>query len=190
MNDDARTGELDPGERAYGATFWVGTAVGWAIILYGAKLLFDDPEASWYNTVRLAAIGLVAHDVVWLGLSVGVAWLAARALGRPVPFWVRWATWTTAIVVAMWFPLWRRYGDRLRNDTILPRDYATSIVILLIVIWVAAFAYELVRRRRAVASPVGDQPPDPDSSGPETSPPVSPGPDSPGPDSPGPVSPG
>lgn len=134
---------------AGGALFWVGAVVGWAVIAYGAKLLFDDPEASWYNTLRLLVIGLVAHDVVWLGLSVGVGWLGARLLGRSIPHWIRWGAWSSAIVIAMWFPLWRGYGDRIRNDTILPRSYGWSIVVLLGLIWIGAVGYELIRRRRA-----------------------------------------
>lgn len=142
---DARTPEQ---RREYGLLFWIGTAVGWAIIGYGLVLLVGDPEASWFNALRLTAIGLVAHDAVWLPLSIGGTWLVARAIGRDVPGWIRWAGWTSAIVIAMWFPLWRGYGDRIGNDTILPRDYRASIVILLGVIWVGAATAALVSARR------------------------------------------
>ncbi|NND75514.1 MAG: hypothetical protein HKN44_10970 [Ilumatobacter sp.] len=138
-------------ERDDGALFWTGTVLGWAIIAFGLKLLFDDPEASWFNTLRLTAIGIVAHDIVWLAVSVGGTWLVMRALGRDIPHWIRWATWTSAIVIAMWFPLWRGYGDRIRNDTILPRDYRASIIILLIAIWLGGAAAALVARRRQLS---------------------------------------
>ena len=130
----------DPGSK-YGALFWVGTILGWLIIVYGARLLLADEEAEWFNVVRLVAIGVIAHDIVWLTLSVGTGWLVSRILGREIPFWVRWAGWTTAIIVAMWWPVGRRYGDRLNNDTILPRNYTNSIVILLAVIWLGAATY-------------------------------------------------
>lgn len=150
MSDDATTDKVQhiESEHEYGALFWTGTVLGWLIIAYGAKLLFDDPEASWFNTVRLVAIGIVAHDIVWLAISVGVGWLLSKALGTKVPYWIRWSGWTSAIVIAMWFPLWRGYGDRIRNDTILPRNYTASIFILLAVIWLAGGAYGYLRRDR------------------------------------------
>lgn len=131
----------------YGTLFWAGTVLGWAIIAYGLKLLFDDPEASWFNTLRLTAIGLVAHDAIWLAVSVGGGWLLARALGRSIPHWVRWSAWTSAIVLALWFPLWRGYGDRIGNPTILPRNYSASIVILLGVIWLIGASSAVVAKR-------------------------------------------
>lgn len=139
----------DPGSK-YGALFWVGTLLGWVIIGYGARLLLADDEAEWFNIVRLVAIGIIAHDIVWLSLSVGAGWLISRIIGREIPFWVRWAGWTTAIIVAMWWPVGRRYGDRLNNDTILPRNYTNSIVILLAVIWLGAAAYGFASSRRSV----------------------------------------
>jgi hypothetical protein len=143
MSDESNTAEHE-----YGRLFWVGTVLGWIVIAYGAKLLLDDPEAKWFNTARLVALGIVAHDIVWLSLSVGAGWLCARIIGRRVPYWIRWGTWTSIIVLAMWFPLWRGYGDRIGNDTILPRNYGTSILILLPVVWIGAFGWELLRRRR------------------------------------------
>lgn len=132
----------------YGVLFWVGAIIGWAAIAYGTILLIGDDEASWFNTARLVAIGLVAHDGAWLAASVGTGWLLSRWIGREIPFWIRWGGWTSAIVVALWWPVGRRYGDALGNDTILPRDYTQSIIVLLVVIWVAAAAYGLWGWRR------------------------------------------
>ena len=120
------------------------------IIGYGAPLMLSDDEAEWFNIVRLVTIGIIAHDIVWQSLSVVAGMLVSRILGREIPFWVRWAGWTTAIIVAMWWPVGRRYGDRLNNDTILPRNYTNSIVILLAVIWIGAAAYGLASSRRSV----------------------------------------
>ena len=142
------TGEVEADHDEYGVRFWVGAAIGWAIIGYGAWLLYGDDEANWYNTARLVVIGIIAHDVVWLIVSVGAGWLLARAIGREIPHWIRWAGWTSAIVVAMWLPLARGYGDRLNNDTILPRNYTTSILILLPVIWIGAALYGVASRSR------------------------------------------
>lgn len=89
----------------YGALFWVGTILGRVIIGYGARLLLADDEAEWFNIVRLVTIGVIAHDIMWLTLSVGAGWLISKIIGRVIPFWVRWAGWTTAIIVAMWWPV-------------------------------------------------------------------------------------
>ena len=70
---NAGEGEADQDE--YGVRFWVGAAIGWAIIVYGAVLLYGDDEANWFNTARLVVIGIIAHDVVWLIVSVGAGWL-------------------------------------------------------------------------------------------------------------------
>lgn len=147
---------IEDEEPTFGIAFWVGTVIGWIAIGYGVWLLVDDPEAQWVHTLSLAAIGLIAHDVVWLGVSISVGWVLARLLRRrTVPHWLRWGTWTTAIVTAIWFPLWRGYGDRIGNETILVRDYTWSIVVLLIVIWSTAifsavFVAVRARRRRPV----------------------------------------
>jgi hypothetical protein len=132
----------------YGAAFWAGTVMGWAIIVYGAVLLVGDDEAEWFNTIRLVAIGIVAHDIVWLAASIGTGWALSRVLGRKVPHWITWAGWTSAIIIALWLPLARGYGDRLNNDTILPRNYAASILILLPLIWAAAAIWGLFSARR------------------------------------------
>jgi hypothetical protein len=145
---DATDTQSSEEQKKYGVLFWFGTILGWAIIIYGGRLLLADDAAEWLNTVRLAAIGIVAHDVVWLAVSVGTGWLLSRVLGREIPFWIRWAGWTTAVIVAMWLPVGRRYGDRLNNDTILPRNYTNSIVILLAVIWVGAAVYGFGSSRR------------------------------------------
>lgn len=144
------------GGHEYGVLFWVGAVLGWAVIAYGAVLLVGDDEAEWFNTVRLVAIGVIAHDVIWLAASVGSGWLLSRVVGRAIPFWIRWGGWTTAVIVAMWLPVGRRYGDRLNNDTILPRDYTHSIIALLVVIWVAAAAYGLIERRRSASDQISD----------------------------------
>jgi hypothetical protein len=145
------TGEAEQ-QHEYGVLFWVGTVIGWAIIIYGARLLVADDEAEWFNTVRLVAIGIIAHDVVWLAVSVGGGWLLTRVIGREIPFWIRWGGWTTAIIVAMWLPVGRRYGDRLNNATILPRNYTNSIIILLAVIWVSAAAYGIIAAQHSKRS--------------------------------------
>ena len=51
----------------------------------------------------------------------------------------------------MWLPVGRRYGDRLANDTILPRNYTNSILVLLAVIWIGAAVYGVVSARRSDA---------------------------------------
>ena len=147
------TGESEQ-QHEYGVLFWVGTVIGWAIIIYGARLLLADDEAEWFNTVRLVAIGSIAHDVVWLAASVGGGWLLTRVIGRAIPFWIRWGGWTTAIIVAMWLPVGHRYGDRLNNATILPRNYTNSIVILLAIIWVSGASYGLVSVRHATRTQI------------------------------------
>jgi len=153
MSDDLIDSMSDPSvegdHNEYGALFWIGAAFGWAIIISGAWLLYGDEEANWFNTISLVTIGIVAHDIVWLIVSVGAGWLLARLIGREVPHWIRWAGWTTAIVLAMWLPLARGYGDRLGNDTILPRNYTTSILILLPVIWTGAAIYGAISRSRS-----------------------------------------
>lgn len=144
-----QTSEVEHNE--YGVLFWIGAVIGWAIIAYGAWLLYGDDEANWYNTARLVVIGIIAHDVVWLIVSVGAGWLLSRLIGREIPHWIRWAGWTSAIVIAMWLPLARGYGDRLNNDTILPRNYTTSILILIPVIWIGAAVYGAISRSRSTS---------------------------------------
>jgi hypothetical protein len=148
MTDPSMTDHTEPAN-TYGRAFWIGAALGWLMIGYGVKILLADPEANWKETARLVAISIVAHDVVWLGVSVGAGWLVARALGRPAAFWIRWASWTTCVLIVMAFPLVRRYGDRFGNDTILPRDYTTSLIVLVVLVWIAAAAYGAIARHHS-----------------------------------------
>ena len=144
--DIDRAGQDGGSEQDHGVGFWIGAAVGWLIIGYGVLLILDDPEANWKETGRLVVVSIVAHDVVWLGVSVGVGWILARMLGRQVPFWIRWAAWTTFVLGAMAFPLIRRYGDRFGNSTILPRNYTTSFVVLVTIVWAGAAIYGFAER--------------------------------------------
>jgi hypothetical protein len=145
---------VDERDATHGATFWVGVAVGWAVIGFGtvgalnSVWLRDRPG----DLVRWLLGGLVLHDAVLVPLvtvaGLLVAKLAPRWLRGPIDI----ALVLSGLVLLFAYPLLRAFGRRESNRSILPLDYGRNVAIVLLLIWLGAAAVaavKLVRRRRS-----------------------------------------
>jgi len=139
----------------YGVTFWVGLAVGGAIMAFGVRGIFDDLGGD--NPTKLAfwVVGLdLVHDLV-LAPALVLGGLAVGALlGPHLRGPVRAALALTGVVVLFSVPLITAWGRRPGNSSTLPLNYAHSVIVVVTGIWLVTVGVLLARRwrNRTVAS--------------------------------------
>ncbi|HZJ27095.1 MAG TPA: hypothetical protein VFF40_08825 [Acidimicrobiia bacterium] len=135
---DEPAGDDLPPEEPGGAVFWIGAAVGIAIMGSGIRGVLGQSRgtrpfdlATWVVGADLLADLVIAPLVVLVGVVI-VAAVGAR--WRPP---LRAGLMASAIVLAVgWAPL-RGYGRATApdNPTVQPLDYATAITSVLAAIW-------------------------------------------------------
>ena len=129
-----------------GPLFWTTFVVGWAAIGFGVWSVFQ--RAGSVHPLRFGAwlVGLtLAHDLLIapaISLAAMVLVPRLRARGRGV---VLVAMIVSAILVLIALPA--LLGNPEGNDTILPRNYVAGLAIALVVTWVVAGAWIVVRAR-------------------------------------------
>jgi hypothetical protein len=133
-----------------GPGFWVGLGVGWAMIATGVALLVTTGGVGHVVDVGIWIVGLdLVHDLAFAPVAtvvaLGVVALLPRRLRAPVLAGLG----ASAVVLLLAWPLLGGYGRRRDNPTILPRDYTTSVLVVLGVIWTIAAAWSVVRAVRA-----------------------------------------
>jgi hypothetical protein len=95
----------------------------------------------------VAATGVV-HDAVLLPAAAAVGWLPGRLLPAAVRGPVRGAAAVSGIVAAFSYPLWRGFGRRDANPTILPLDYPVTVAAVVAVVWAVALVAVVGRLAR------------------------------------------
>ncbi len=133
------------------AVFWAGVAIGWTAIGIGLFGVLDHPgSANAFKVFRLL-VGLnIVNDAIViptvLVLAFAVRRLAPRWLILPAQVWFIMAG--TVVVYA--YPLVGGYGRSKVNSSILPHDYAHSLLIVLgsITLFSALLALRSWRRAR------------------------------------------
>lgn len=134
----------------YGAVFWIGLSVGWAVVVYGvvgalnSVWLRDRPAelALW------VAGGLVAHDVLLAPLVTAVAFVLALVLPRWLRGPIAGALALSGLVALFSYPLLRAFGRRASNATLLPHDYGRNVLRVLLAIWTVALVVIAIRAAR------------------------------------------
>jgi hypothetical protein len=156
-------------EEQRGPAFWIGLAVGAAVIAYGVRGVLADADATRPLSFATWLVGAdVVHDALVAPLVALVAWPVVR-LGP-----VRWRApllaglFGSAVVLAIaWAPL-RGYGRATvpDNGSVQPLDYTTATATVLAVVWLAVSVWILVRhwsdhaerpRRRPRPAPARDR---------------------------------
>ncbi len=137
-----------------GAWFWIAVVVGGAIGGYGLMGLLDAAPATRPPQALLGALGLdLLHDAVLAPIACAVGLVLARFL----PAWlrrpVRAGLFASFVVLLIgWAPL-RGYGRSRVPDnlTVDPLNYATAVLSVLAVVWIAVAVWVVVSsvRRRA-----------------------------------------
>ena len=127
-----RTEEIRSSEEDSGKVFWALAAIGWTAIGIGLFGVFDHPgTANAFKVFRLL-VGLnVVNDAVviptLLLLAFAVRRLAPRWLIMPIQVWFIMAGAVTVYA----YPMVGDFGRAKTNSSILPHDYAHSLLIVL-----------------------------------------------------------
>jgi len=134
-----------------GAVFWIGTVLGWLVIVIGIRMGLHDRELKPGVLLKWVAGGLVLHDAVWLPLVAVVGAAIAFVVRRRVQLVVAWALATSAVLTLIAWPFVRGYGRRPDVPSALQRNYAHGLVVYIALTWmvaIAAFVGGRLRRRR------------------------------------------
>lgn len=141
--------------------FWVGLAIGAPMIIYGLRGALDAlPGAQGTSALRYFVGAAVLHDLVLGPVVCVVGWFAAKALPKPMVAPVQAALVVSGLASIVALPFLRTDGATVGEPSFLSRDYGTSLVIVLVVVWVtaaAASAARIVRARRSALG-AGDGP--------------------------------
>jgi hypothetical protein len=141
--------------RSRGATiaFWVCALVGWTVIALGVRGIFVDRSATRpSDLVRWFGGLLVVHDAIVVPIALGIGWLVGRLRPGRGSTYVKAGLAMSATVVVLWWPLWRGYGLRESNPTLLRLPYERNLLIALALGWgvvaTVAGASAIARRAR------------------------------------------
>lgn len=140
--------ERQPLLREHGPAFWIGLAVGWAIIGFGLWTLFRRAGATRPPGFATLFVGLaLVHDLVLAPLVTAVAaWVGPRLSPRVrAPVAIA-AIVSGALVLVSLPPL---LGGRVPdNPSLLPRDYPGGLAIALASVWVLTGVVAVLGRLR------------------------------------------
>lgn len=135
-----------------GPSFWLGLALGVAVMAYGLVGLLGASAATQPRNLGAFFFGAaIVHDAFVAPVVVLTGWLIARVLPpfvRP-PVWFALAS--SGLLLAFTWPLVRGWGRRSANPSLLPFDYGRNVAIGLAAIWVIALgdvARRILVRRR------------------------------------------
>jgi len=135
----------EPGR--HGPTFWVGLAIGGAIMAFGVHGIFD--ELGGDNPTKLAfwVVGLdLVHDLVLAPVLVLGGLAVGALLGPHLRGPIRAALALTGLVVLFSVPLITAWGRRPGNPSTLPLNYAQSVIVVVTGIWLVTAGVLLARR--------------------------------------------
>lgn len=152
MSDEAgHQTEETPSSAEGSAAFWALAAIGWTVIGVGLFGVFDHPRSANAFKVFRLLVGLnVVNDAVVIPTLLLLAFLVRRLapnwLMMPVQVW-----FIMAGAVAVYaYPLVGDFGRSKTNPSILPHNYAHSLLIVLgcITAFSALVAWRSWRRAR------------------------------------------
>ncbi len=131
-----------------GLGFWISAAVGWAVIAYGVRGIFQHSlETRPSQLARFVVGGALLHDLVVAPLVILAGVAVARAVPGRARGVVQAALVVTGIVALFSYPLVRAYGLAANNPTSLPHNYARNLMIVLGLVWAVAATLALLRVR-------------------------------------------
>ena len=134
------------------AAFWIAVAVGWVTIAFAAWGIWSDRGLTEpVDLARWFASLVLVHDLALVPLTLAVAWAVGRVVPPAAVVPVRLGLASAALLVALAWPLVRRYGARESNPSLLPLPYGRNAAIA-VALWTAVIAAMTVavatRRRR------------------------------------------
>lgn len=133
-----------------GRAFWVGAALGAAIMGFGVYGALSNLEGvaltSWLKTV---GGGLVAHDLLFAPLVVAGSVLLIRAVPGRGRAPIQVALIVSGALIAVAIPVVHGAGRVASNPSLLPGEhYGVRLLVALAVVWAIAAAVTARRLRR------------------------------------------
>jgi hypothetical protein len=133
-----------------GTGFWLGAAVGLAIVGFGVGGLLthiDGPAlTSW---LKVFAGGLLAHDALFAPVVVLGSVLLVRVVPASVRAPIQGALIVSCALIAVAIPVAGGYGRLANNPSLLPSDaYGTRLTVVLAIVWAVAAIVAVAGLRR------------------------------------------
>jgi len=112
---------LEPGrddEHRAGPLFWISAAMGWAVIAWGLRGIFQHSlDTRPANLARFVVGGALLHDLIIAPLIIGAGVLLARAVPGRARAVIQGALAVSGIVALFSYPLVRGFGLAANNPT-------------------------------------------------------------------------
>ena len=135
-------------EHRAGPLFWITAVLGWAVIAWGVRGIFQhslDTRPS--NLAKFVVGGALLHDLFVAPLVIVLGVALARAVPGRARAVVQAALAITGMVALFSYPLVRAYGLAANNPPSLPHNYAANLMIVLGVVWAVAAGLVAFRLR-------------------------------------------
>ncbi len=132
----------------YPKSFWIGTVIGGAVMVYGVFGLLGVAAKTKPSELALFVVGAaIAHDLVVAPLVLGVAAIVSKVAPRRLRPPLAVVLIVGAITTLFAFPFVRGYGRISTNPSILPRDYGRGLAALLALIVLGGVVWTVARLR-------------------------------------------
>lgn len=145
--------------------FWVAAALGWAVMAYGVRGLFQhagrtNPPvfAKWFLGSALV------HDLAVAPLVFLIAVTVVRRVPARFRSLVQAGLVVTGLVMIATFPIVAKFGERPDNPTLLPNNYVVGLALVLGGVW-AVITVAIIRRRHAGSGAAAAGPTGPEAGG-------------------------
>ncbi len=148
-------------DQEHGVVFWVAFVIGATVLfVFGVRgLLHDLPSATLQLSFAKWVVGAdVVHDLVIAPAACALGALAHRWLSPRVRLPVQSALFASVIVLFLVQNALRGTGKFRHNASIQPLNYATATITVLVVIWLIAGAWIIVRAPRSDQRAVDPRP--------------------------------
>jgi len=131
-----------------GRLFWIGTAAGWAVILYGLRgVLHHSLDTRPSQLARFWIGGAVLHDFLLAPAVLGIGVAVARLAPRRRRTALQQALVICGPLALFAYPEIRGYAHILRNPTSLPHNYTVNLLIVIGAVITAVAVKAFIRRR-------------------------------------------
>ena len=145
MNGSTISSETKP---KYSPLFWPAVLVGWAFIANGVRGVLENHRVVHLSGFLRVFVGaLLVHDVLLAPFVIALGTIVSRVVRPAIRAAVQAGLIISGVVVLFAFPFVRGYGRVPDNPTILPRNYAQGLAMVLAVVWLGVVAVAAVAWR-------------------------------------------
>ena len=121
-----------------GAVFWIGLAIGGAVMAFGVRGALMDSRATHPTELVRWVIGAdLVHDLLFAPLVIAGGWLVVRVVPRWWRVPVQAGLVASGVAALVGWAAWRGYGRATVPDnlTVQPLDYTTAILTVWAIVW-------------------------------------------------------